>query len=622
MHTRAYLLPMVRRVNSCITEAKHGNIMTTTETETPVTTPAITFDDLGLDSTILRVLNDLSFTVPTEVQAQAIPLMLKGHDVLVQSQTGTGKTAAFGLPMIQALDPKSRKTQCIVLAPTRELAIQVCEALATFCKQHRGIFVTPIFGGSDYTQQIKDLKRGSQIVVGTPGRVMDHMRKGTLHLDSITHLILDEADEMLRMGFIDDVEWILSHTPEKKQMALFSATMPSVIKKISQKYLTAPKEIHVKHKAMTVDRIKQYYAVVKDSDRVDAIQRIIEMNLYDGIIIFARTKIDTQDISDRLAKAGLKSEALNGDLAQATRKRCIEKMKAGKIDIIVATDVAARGIDIERVSCVINMDIPFDHETYVHRIGRTGRAGRDGDAILLVSPKQQRMLKSLERTTNSPITKLALPSAKDLNVKRIELFQQKTIGLIEKLDLTAYKTMLLEFIEANELDLMDVAATLAHLAQGNQSLLNKRNDKDINSEFFGGGGSFNAGADKRRSRFGRDDKISFGDRGERSSRPGKSGGASFERRSGGNAGRSNDSSVETGMARYRLNIGRNDGVKPGNIVGAIANEAKLSSRAIGRVTINPKFSLIDLPNDLPASTLKTLERGQILGKPILLSKEV
>lgn len=571
--------------------------------------PATNFDELDLNSTILKVLNDLSFTTPTEVQAKAIPYMLDGNDVLVQSQTGTGKTAAFGLPMIQSLDTKSRKTQCLILAPTRELAIQVSEAINSFCKNTRGVFVTPIFGGSDYRQQIQDLKRGSQIVVGTPGRVMDHMRRGTLHLDAITHLILDEADEMLRMGFIDDVEWILSHTPEKKQMALFSATMPPEIKKISQKYLDNPKEIHIKHKAMTVDRIKQNYTIVKDGDKVDAIQRIIEMNDYDGIIIFARTKLDTQDISDKLVKAGLKSEALNGDLAQATRKRCIDKMKAGKINIIVATDVAARGIDIERISCVINVDIPFDHETYVHRIGRTGRAGREGEAILLISPKQQRLLKSLERTTNSPLNRVMLPSAQELNAKRMEIFQNKIQGLVEKLDLDAYKTILADFVETNNLDLLDVAATLAHLCQGNQSILNKRNERSINTEFYGNGG----GSDRRRSRFGRDDKISFNDRNSRDR--GQRGGRSFERR------KSNDNTVESGMSRYRLNIGRNDGVKPGNIVGAIANEAKLSSRAIGRVSINSKFSLIDLPSDLPASTLKTLEKGQILGKPILLSKE-
>ena len=573
-------------------EAFYGNIMTDTQ-------QSITFDDLDLDASILEVLKELEFKEPTPVQAQAIPYMLDGHDVLVQSQTGTGKTAAFGLPMIQALNPKSRKTQCLVLAPTRELAIQVCDALKSFCKKQRGIFVTPIFGGSEYRQQIQDLKRGSQIVVGTPGRVMDHIRRGTLHLDSITHLILDEADEMLRMGFIDDVEWILSHTQKDKQMALFSATMPNEIKKISQKYLHEPKEIHVKHKAMTVDRIQQHYAVVKDGDRIDAIQRIIEMNDYDGIIIFARTKMDTQDVSDRLVKAGLKSEALNGDLAQATRKRCLEKMKSGKINIIVATDVAARGIDIERISCVINMDIPFDHETYVHRIGRTGRAGRDGEAILLVSPKQQRLLKSLERTTNSPLNKMTLPSAKELNAKRIALFQQQVQELSEKLDLDVYKMMLAEFVEDNDLDLLEVAATLAHMAQGNQSLLNKRNDRNINADFFGG-------ADKKRSRFGRDNKLSFGEKNNRGNR---------------RSGRSSDSKVEAGMSRYRLNIGRNDGVKPGNIVGAIANEAKLSSRNIGRVTINSKFSLVDLPSDLSSKALRSLEKGQILGKPIQLSRE-
>ena len=569
------------------------------------------FDALGLSSSILNMLNELSFTTPTDVQSKAIPLMLDGKDVIVQSQTGTGKTAAFGLPILQNIDVKSKNTQCIILAPTRELAIQVCEAIKTFCKNQRNLLVTPIFGGSDYREQIQNLRRGSQIVVGTPGRVMDHLRKGTLKLDTITHLVLDEADEMLRMGFIDDVEWILSHTPETKQMALFSATMPGPIKKIAQKYLTNASEIHIKQKAMTVDRIKQHYAVVKDCDKVEAIQRILEVSNYDGVIIFARTKLETQDVSDRLAKAGMRSEALNGDLAQATRKRCIDKLKSGNIDIIVATDVAARGIDIERVSCVINLDIPFDHETYVHRIGRTGRAGREGDAILLINPKQQRLLKSLERTTKSPIELLKLPTGQDMATKRTAVFQAKIKDLTGKLDLGVYKSMLTDFISENDLDVLDVAAVLAHIAQGNQSLLNRRNEKNINAEFYG-----NGGGDSRRSRFGdRNDKLSFRDRNSRGRDRGSRGGERSERR------RSNDSSVESGMARYRLNIGRNDGVKPGNIVGAIANEAKLSSRDIGRVSINPKYSLIDLPSDLPSNTLKQLERSMIMGKPIQLSKE-
>ncbi len=591
------------------------------------------FDNLGLNSSILSMLNELSFTTPTEVQSKAIPLMIEGKDVIVQSQTGTGKTAAFGLPIIQQLDIKSKNTQCIILAPTRELAIQVCEAIKGFCKNQRGLFVTPIFGGSDYREQIQSLRRGSQIVVGTPGRVMDHLRKGTLKLDTITHLVLDEADEMLRMGFLDDVEWILSHTPDKKQMALFSATMPAAIKKIAQRYLTNASEIHIKQKAMTVDSIKQHYAIVKDSDRVEAIQRILEISNYDGVIIFARTKLDTQDVSDRLAKAGMRSEALNGDLAQATRKRCIDKLKSGNIDIIVATDVAARGIDIERVSCVINLDIPFDHETYVHRIGRTGRAGREGDAILLINPKQQRLLKSLERTTKSPIEKMMLPTGKDMATKRTAVFQDKVKDLTEKLDLGVYKTLLAEFIEENDLDLLDVAATLAHIAQGNQSLLNKRNEKNINAEFYGNANASGGMGDRRRSRSNDrgGDRLSFRDRnsrgrgGERSERGGERSEHGGERSERGaervSNRRSNDSSVESGMARYRLNIGRNDGVKPGNIVGAIANEAKLSSRDIGRVSINSKFSLIDLPSDLPSSTLKQLERGMIMGKPILLSKE-
>lgn len=560
-----------------------------------------TFQSLNLSPALLDVLAQLDFKEPTSVQAQAIPLMQSGADVIVQSQTGTGKTAAFSLPIIETLDPKSRKTQCLVLAPTRELAIQVTEAIRAFCKHHNNLFVSAIYGGSEYRQQIKDLRKGSQIVVGTPGRVMDHIRRGTLHLDSISHLVLDEADEMLRMGFIDDVEWILSHTPEQKQMALFSATMPAPIKKIAQKYLMDAKEIHIKQKTLTVDRIKQHYAIVKDGDKFEAIQRLLEMNEYDGVIIFARTKIDTQEIAERLIKAGLKAEALNGDLAQATRKRCIDKLKSGKINIIVATDVAARGIDIERVSCVINADIPFDHETYVHRIGRTGRAGRQGEAILLVSPKQRRLLKNLERTINTSLEKLLLPSSKDLSAKRLAIFEQKIQSLSEKLDLTAYKTWLAEFVSNNDLDLLEVTATIAHLQQGGKSLLNQRESKSINAEFFG------SGTDKKRPIFER----------RRSNRNER-----FDTPRSRSRNKSNDNSVEAGMARYRLNIGSNDGVKPGNIVGAIANEANLNSRAIGRVSINRKYSLIDLPSDLPAKALKLIKKSKILGKPIQLSKEM
>lgn len=551
------------------------------------------FKALGLNSSLVSVLEDLGFNQPTEVQQNAIPLVLDGQDVIVQSQTGTGKTAAFSLPIIQQLDRKLKQTQCLILAPTRELAIQVADAIKSFCKPFKDINICPIFGGSEYRDQIQKLRKGCQIVVGTPGRVMDHIRRGTLNLNAIKHLVLDEADEMLRMGFIDDVEWILSHVPAEKQMALFSATMPAPIKKIAQNYLQEPVELHIKHKTLTVDRINQSYAIVKDNDKPEAIKRLLEFNDFDGVIIFARTKADTQDIADKLQKSGLKAEALNGDLAQPVRKRCIDKLKNRKINIIVATDVAARGIDIERVSCVINVDVPFDHETYVHRIGRTGRAGRQGDAILLVTPKQQRLLKSLERTINAPLQRMMVPSQGQLAEKRLESFENRIIELIEKANLTKYKTLLADLVAKNNLDVLDVSAALTLMVQGNNHLDPNSKDNSLNSEFFGRGND-----NKRGSRFDR-----------------RSNGASNSSR----RGRSNDSSVESGMTRYKLNIGSNHGVKPGNIVGAIANEAKLSSRVIGRVSINKKFSFIDLPDDLSGKALKKLEKSKILGVPIQLS---
>ena len=405
-----------------------------------------TFSQLALNKSLLKALDEVGYETPSPIQAETIPLLLEGRDVLGQAQTGTGKTAAFALPFLSNLDLRQKQPQVLVLAPTRELAIQVAEAFQKYASHIKGFHVLPIYGGQDYRGQIRGLERGVHVVVGTPGRVMDHMRRGTLVLDDLKALVLDEADEMLRMGFIEDVEWILEQTPADRQIALFSATMPQQIRRIATKYLNDPAQVTIKVKTTTAETIRQRFWPVSGVHKLDALTRILEAELFDAMIIFVRTKTTTVDLSEKLEARGYASAPLNGDIQQRQRERTIQQLKNGKLDIIVATDVAARGLDVERISHVVNYDVPHDTEAYVHRIGRTGRAGREGDAILFVAPREKRMLKAIEKATRKKIEMMDLPSTELINDKRIAKFKQRITDTLANEDLGLF-TQLVEQYE-------------------------------------------------------------------------------------------------------------------------------------------------------------------------------
>ena len=437
-----------------------------------MTTSVTAFDQFALNDSILAALNSVGYETPTPIQAETIPLLLDGKDIIGQAQTGTGKTAAFALPLLSNLDLKQKDPQILVLAPTRELAIQVAEAFKTYASKLKGFHVLPIYGGQDYRTQISALKRGVHVVVGTPGRVMDHMRRGTLKLGNIKALVLDEADEMLRMGFIDDVDWILEQTPESRQTALFSATMPQQIRRIAKRHLNAPQEIIIKVKTATADTIRQrYWPVSGMAHKMDALTRIFESEVFDGVIIFVRTRTATVEIAEKLEARGYAATALSGDIQQRQREKTIDQLKKGQLDIIVATDVAARGLDVERISHVINFDIPHDTESYIHRIGRTGRAGRQGDAILFVAPRERRLLSAIERATNKKIELMEQPSTKTINEKRIANFTQSLTNALEKQDVSFYAEMIEQYRKEHDVPTLKIAAALAHLAQGDTPLL-------------------------------------------------------------------------------------------------------------------------------------------------------
>ncbi|MDC0534597.1 DEAD/DEAH box helicase [Francisellaceae bacterium] len=535
----------------------------------------ITFDQLGINQNILNVIQSLGYETPSPIQSEIIPYMLEKRDVLGQAQTGTGKTAAFALPILTNIDVSAKKPQALILAPTRELAIQVAEAFQKYASQMKGFQVLPIYGGQDYSPQLRQLKRGVSVVVGTPGRVMDHMRKGSLVLDDLKTLVLDEADEMLRMGFIDDVEWVLEHVPNEAQKALFSATMPKDIRRIAQNYLTSPKEVTIKSKTTTAESINQRYWLISGLNKLDALTRILEAEHSDGIIIFVRTKIATIELTDKLQARGFQASALNGDIPQNLREKTIEHLKNGKIDIIVATDVAARGIDVSRVSHVINYDIPYDTEAYVHRIGRTGRAGKTGEAILFVAPRERRLLSQIERATKQKVTSMDLPSIKTINTKRVESFKEKITETIKSDNTEFYKNLILEYQENTESELIDIAAALAVLMQGDTPLL--LNEK---REFV--------------------------------KRPEKS----FSKREP-RQRRSNDENMET----YRVAVGKIDGLQPGNLVGAIANEINLDSKNIGRISIYDTYANVDLPTGMAKSVLNHLKNVWVSGKKLNISKK-
>jgi len=572
-----------------------------------MTTDTVTsFSDLSLNKSILKAVDDLGYETPSAIQAEAIPLVLDKRDIIGQAQTGTGKTAAFALPILSNLDLKQKDPQVLVLAPTRELAIQVAEAFQKYAKHLKGFHVLPVYGGQDFRGQISALKRGVHVIVGTPGRVMDHMRRGTLKLDNLKVLVLDEADEMLRMGFIDDVEWVLEQTPPTRQIALFSATMPQQIRRIATKYLTDPAQITVKVKTATADTIRQRFWPVSGVHKLDALTRILEAEEFDAMIIFVRTKNSTVELADKLEARGYAAAAINGDIQQKQRERSVQSLKNGKLDILVATDVAARGLDVPRISHVVNYDIPHDTESYIHRIGRTGRAGRDGDAILFVAPREKRLLQAIERATKKPIDMMELPSTELINDQRIEKFKQRITDVLGSQNLDMFNKMIEEYQQENDVPAINIAAALAHLLQGESPfLLQNKPQKKMDKSWKDSGGS--SSSDRKPSR--RDRERDRGERGQDRSRD-------RDRSS------KRDKPPADDMASYRIEVGNNHDVKPGNIVGAIANEAGLDSKNIGHIKIYDDYSLVDLPDGMPKDVFNELKKVWVSGQQLKISRLV
>lgn len=556
------------------------------------TTVDITFKELNLPAELLQAIEKVGYEKPSPIQAECIPLLLEGHDLLGQAQTGTGKTAAFALPMLANISLDEAYPQLLVLAPTRELAIQVAEAFQVYASFSKKIRVLPIYGGQSYDNQIRQLKRGVQVVVGTPGRVIDHIKRGTLKLDRLKFLVLDEADEMLRMGFIDDVEWILGHAPEERQTALFSATMPDPIRKITKRYLDDPKHVKIASKVSTASTITQRFCQVAGHHKMEALTRILEVEEFDGVIIFVRTKTATLELAEKLSARGHAVEPLNGDIPQNSRERTVERLKKGTIDILVATDVVARGLDVERVSHVINYDVPYDTESYVHRIGRTGRAGRKGDAILFISHREKRMLFSIEKATNQKIESMPIPSISELNQTRLSRFKESIIEAMEHDSIQSFIPIVDEIQSETEAAPEMIMAALAKIAQGDEPLILKESDRpDLTA------------------RPPRDDRGRDRDRGSRDSR-----GRDDRQRKP----RTRTSKPEAGMQRYRIDVGHSHGAKPGNIVGAIANEANINSKNIGAIEIHDHFSTVDLPQGMPKETHEVLQKTRVAGQRLAI----
>ena len=559
----------------------------------------VTFKDLNLKPEVLQAITDIGYETPSPIQAQAIPALMTGNDILGMAQTGTGKTAAFALPALSQADIKQKNPQVLVLAPTRELAIQVAEAFQGFAHHMKGFHVLPIYGGSDYGTQIRALNRGVHVVVGTPGRVMDHIRKGTLKLDTLKLLVLDEADEMLRMGFIDDVEWILQQTPKTRQIALFSATMPKEVHRIASNYLNNPTEVIIKQKTATATTIEQKYLLVSGGHKLDALTRILEAEEdMDGSIIFVRTKTATVDLAERLEARGYAAAALNGDIAQNQRERIVDQLKKGKLDILVATDVVARGLDVPRISHVFNYDIPQDNESYVHRIGRTGRAGRSGTAVLFVTPRERRLLSSIERTTKSKIPEMHLPSTQDINDSRVDKFKSRIIEATQLEDTAFYQEMIEQIETEKNIPAVEIAAGLARLLQGDipffmsdKPIREPRAERNEGSNDRGG----------RNERGGRGDRPERGSRGDRPERKPR---------------RERSATPDAGMTRFRIEVGNQHGVRPGNIVGCIANEAGLDSEFIRQLNIEDTFSTVDLPSDMPKGAKEDLSKAWVCGQQL------
>lgn len=528
-------------------------------------TEAIKFTDLDLPEAVLQAVSEAGYTHPTPIQASTIPLVLSGADVLGQAQTGTGKTAAFALPLIAKVDVNKKHPQILVLAPTRELAVQVADSFRVYGAGTKNLKVASIFGGTSYQTQIRSLQRGAQVVVGTPGRVMDHMRQGTLNISQISCLVLDEADEMLRMGFIDDVEFVLSHAPEQRQIALFSATMPGPIQKIADRYLVNPKVVKIAKKRATADTVEQQFVVVHPRDKFEAFARILEVEATDGVIVFVKTKIESMEVAEKLNGKGFKASPLNGDMVQANRQRTVDQLKSGHLDILVATDVAARGLDVQRVSHVINYDLPFDSESYVHRIGRTGRAGREGKAILILAPRETRGIRSLQRDLKITIQEVDLPSVEKINEHRIAAFQKKVLENAESDLAGQFLPIVTQLTEESGLPAEKIAASIAAISQGKNPLL---------AQPLGRRPARHNDGEKRKG----------------------------------------------GFQKFRVGVGRRGGVSPKNLVGAIAGESTfITGRDIGQIDIFDSYSTVDLPSGMDQEILAEMDGVFVSGKPMNLS---
>jgi ATP-dependent RNA helicase DeaD len=556
-------------------------------TDTP-----ILFEDLDLSPALLQTVREIGYESPSPIQAASIPHLLAGRDILGQAQTGTGKTAAFALPILSRIDVSRRVPQALILAPTRELAIQVAEAFQTYARHIEGFHILPVYGGQGMGQQLRQLARGVHVIVGTPGRVMDHLRRETLNLDSLNTLVLDEADEMLRMGFIEDVEWILDHTPETRQTALFSATMPAVIKKIADRHLNDPAEIKIKSKTSTVEAINQQYWLVSGLQKLEALTRILDADDIDAMIIFVRTKTETVELAEKLEARGYEAAALNGDMTQILREKVVDRLKKGALDIVIATDVAARGLDVERITHVVNYDIPYDTETYVHRIGRTGRAGRKGTAILFVAPREQRMLRAIEHATRQPIQQMRLPTLRDIADKRIEQFKAQLVEALDNQDISFYRELIDKLVSEEIGDTADIAAAIAYLmyrerplAAANEPEPPPRREyaRDYNDDR----------RPPRRSESRDDSRRRPDDRGD------------FRR-------------PDVNMAMFTIDVGRSHGVMPKDIVGAIANEGGISARQIGAIKLFDTHSTVELPGGLPDEVFRALKRTFVRGQKLNL----
>jgi ATP-dependent RNA helicase DeaD len=555
---------------------------------------AASFRELGLSEPILDALKAVGYETPSPIQAQTIPLLLSGSDLLGQAQTGTGKTAAFALPVLAQIDLLRTTPQALVLVPTRELAIQVAEAFQRYAAHLKGFHVVPIYGGQSYVPQLKGLKRGAHVIVGTPGRVMDHMRRGTLNLDTVSFVILDEGDEMLQMGFVDAIEWILEQAPPQRQTALFSATLPPAIRRIAQKHMREPAQITIQNRASTTPKIRQRYWLVSGLHKLDALTRVLEVEPFEAMLIFVRTKLETTDLAERLESRGFSVAALNGDIPQQQRERTIARLKAGQVDIVVATDVAARGLDVERISHVVNYDIPYDSETYVHRIGRTGRAGRTGEAILFVAPRERNMLRIIERVTQQRIEAMTLPSADNVNERRALKFKERIATAVQSGEGKLFQPLIEEIERDRNIPAVEIAAALASLLQGPTPFLltskagASREDSPPESWANDNPGNESRPAD---------------DVAQKNERP------SPKRLKGGPR-------LET----FRIEVGHAQGVQPGNIVGAIANEAGLDGRNIGQIDIRDDHSFVDLPVGMPKEIFKTLQAVKVRGVELRISR--